>query len=89
MGRLSPRQAIPGLEPTEKQIRCVNIIVNQLRINPPTEFTKAAYSDFISEHMAESKKKPYERRNHADLDAGDTASIDDFIGQFQVLRGGC
>ena len=89
MGRLSPRQAIPGLEPTEKQIRCVNIIVNKLRINPPTEFTKAAYSDFISEYMAESKKKPYERRNHADLDAGDTSGIDDFIGQFQVLRGGC
>lgn len=80
---------MPVLEPTEKQIRCVNIIVNQLNIRPPTEFTKAAYSDFISEYMAESKKKPYERRNHADLDAGDTASIDDFIGQFQVLRGGC
>jgi len=47
---------MPVLEPTEKQIRCVNIIVNQLNIRPPTEFTKAAYSDFISEYMAESKK---------------------------------
>ena len=75
-------------EPTEKQIVCVNIIVNQLRISPPTEFTKAAYSDFITEYIAESKKKPYERRNHAELDAGDTSGIDDFIGQFQVLRGG-
>lgn len=79
---------MPVQEPTEKQIRCVNIIVNQLDICPPTEFTKASYSDFISEHMAESKKKPYERRNHSDLDAGDTSGIDDFIGQFQVLRGG-
>ena len=77
-----------GQEPTEKQIRCVNIIVNQLRISPPTEFTKVAYSDFITEHMAESKKKPYERRNYTELDAGDTSGIDDFIGQFQVLRGG-
>ena len=75
-------------EPTEKQILCVNIIVNQLRISPPTEFTKAAYSDFITEHMAESKKKPWGRRNYTELDAGDTAGIDDFIGQFQVLRGG-
>lgn len=75
-------------EPTEKQTVCVNIIVNQLHISPPTEFTKAAYSDFISEYMAESKKKPYERRNHAELDAVDPTGIDDFIGQFQVLRGG-
>lgn len=75
-------------EPTEKQTVCVNIIVNQLHISPPAEFTKAAYSDFISEYMAESKKKPYERRNRAELDAVDTTGIDDFIGQFQVLRGG-
>lgn len=69
-------------EPTEKQIVCVNIIVSKLRISPPAEFTKAVYSDFISEHMAESKKKPYERRNHTDLDAGDTSQLDGFLGEF-------
>lgn len=74
-----------GQEPTEKQIRCVNIIVNQLKISPPTEFTKRAYSDFITENMEESKRKPYERRNYAELDAGDTTGIDNFIGQFRVL----
>lgn len=75
-------------EPTEKQIVCVNIIVNQLRISPPTEFTKAAYSDFITEYMAESKKKPYERRNHIELEAGDTSSIDAFVGQFRIVERG-
>ena len=74
-----------GQEPTEKQIRCVNIIVNQLKISPPTEFTKSAYSDFITENMEESKRKPYERRSYTELDAGDTTGIDNFIGQFQVL----
>jgi len=74
-------------EPTEKQIVCVNIIVNQLHISPPTEFTKAAYSDFISEYMAESKKKPYERRNNLELDAGDTSDIDAFVGQFNIVKG--
>ena len=69
-------------EPTEKQIMCVSIIVSKLRISPPTEFTKAAYSDFISEHMAESKKKPYERRNHTELDAGDTSQLYGFLGEF-------
>lgn len=75
-------------EPTEKQIVCVNIIVNQLNISPPTEFTKAAYSDFITEYMAESKKKPYERRNHIELEAGDTSSIDAFVGQFCIVERG-
>lgn len=79
---------MPGQEPTEKQIRCVNIIVNQLDICPPTEFTKAAYSDFITEYMAESKKKPYERRNHIELEAGDTSSIDAFVGQFRIVERG-
>lgn len=74
-----------GQEPTEKQIRCVNIIVNQLKISPPTEFTKSAYSDFITENMEESKRKPYERRRYTELDAGDTTGIDNFIGQFRVL----
>lgn len=69
-------------EPTEKQIVCVNIIVSKLRISPPAEFTKAVYSDFISEHMSESKKKPYERRNHTELDAGDTSQLDGFLGEF-------
>ena len=78
---------MPVQEPTEKQIRCVNIIVNQLDICPPTEFTKAAYSDFISEYMAESKKKPYERRNNLELDAGDTSDIDAFVGQFNIVNG--
>ena len=73
-------------EPTEKQIMCVSIIVSKLRISPPTEFTKAAYSDFISEHMAESKKKPYERRNHIELEAGDTSTIDAFVSQFRVVE---
>ena len=75
-------------EPTEKQIVCVNIIVNQLHISPPTEFTKAAYSDFITEYMAESKKKPNERRNHIELEAGDTSSIDAFVGQFRIVERG-
>lgn len=75
-------------EPTEKQIVCVNIIVNQLHIKPPTEFTKAAYSDFIAEYMAESKKKPYERRNNIELEAGDTSSIDAFVDQFRIVERG-
>ena len=75
-------------EPTEKQIVCVNIIVSKLRISPPAEFTKAVYSDFISEHMAESKKKPYERRNHIELEVGDTSSIDAFVDQFRIVERG-
>ena len=43
-------------QPTDKQINCVNIIVNILNISPPSEFTLSAYSSFISEHMAESYK---------------------------------
>ena len=77
-----------GQEPTEKQIRCVSIIVSKLHISPPTEFTKADYSDFIAEYIAESKKKPYERRNHIELEVGDTSSIDAFVDQFRIVERG-
>ncbi len=59
-------------EPTDKQINCVNIIVNQLGISPPTEFTLRAYSAFISEHMEESKATSKRRsytRERSDDDA--------------------
>lgn len=78
---------MPIREPTEKQIFCVNIIVNQLHIYPPADFTRAAYSDFIAEYMEESKRMPHERRKHVELEVGDTSNLDEFIGQFRILKG--
>lgn len=43
--------------PSEKQVRCVDIIVKQLGISPPTEFTLTAYANFIGEHIKESQEK--------------------------------
>ena len=60
-------------EPTDKQINCVNIIVNQLGISPPAEFTLRAYSAFIAEHIEESKavskSRSYTRERSYDDDA--------------------
>lgn len=60
-------------EPTDKQINCVNIIVNQLGISPPTEFTLQAYSEFISEHMEESKAAS-KRRSYTRTSSDDDAA---------------
>ena len=80
-------------EPTDKQIHCVNIIVCILKIPPPTQFTKIAYTAFISQHIADSRRAAIERRKESkrvdELSIGDVSNIDDFVGQFRVLRGGC
>lgn len=61
-------------EPTDKQINCVNIIVNQLGISPPTDFTLQAYSEFISEHMEESKAASKRRRHTRESSDDDAAT---------------
>ena len=61
-------------EPTDKQINCVNIIVGQLGIKPPSEFTMQAYSDFISEHMDESKAVAERKRQSWNRSSDDDAA---------------
>ncbi len=35
--------------PTTNQIRYANYLAKRMRVNPPQDFTRQAYSDFISE----------------------------------------
>lgn len=41
--------------PTEKQVNFVKDIARMLNIDLPKEYTKKAYSDFISEHINKFK----------------------------------
>lgn len=48
------------VEPTDKQVRLVDDIVDALGFDYPEEFTKQAYSDFITEHIEDYKDYCFE-----------------------------